>query len=347
MKRDWKMFFKLSLKSLKGSLIGFFLVPIVFILLNVNNWGTKDFYEGLTISLRIGAIVVLTSVVFSTLVYGGIYQWRISYLARLKESVKFRFAIGLTGMAMGMILASKIESDFFGNTFSLQGMSTGLTIGGVIYLVFVFKSAYKQTQEYNLKLRAESAEANMNVLKNQMQPHFLFNSLNSLAELIDTNREFASKMTQNLSDLYREILESSKNAKSSLTCELSIVQKYLELESLRFGKRLSFKIKPPQDSEKILIPSLILQTLVENAIKHGISQSLNGGFIEIEILPNQNGYSVEIRNTSGVSQDVKASTGTGLMNTQSRLDLFYGDKHQFAISSTSDMTVAHFWISGV
>lgn len=347
MKRDWKMFFKLSLKSLKGSLIGLTLVPVVFILLNVNNLGTKDFYEGLIISLRIGAIVVLTSVVFSTLIYGGIYQWRISYLIRLKESIKFRVAVGLIGMASGLSLASKIESAFFGNTFSLQGISTGLTIGGVIYLAFVFKSAYRQTQEYNLKLRAESAEANMNVLKNQMQPHFLFNSLNSLAELIDTNREFASKMTQNLSDLYREILESSKNAKSSLTDELSIVHKYLELESLRFGKRLSFKIAPPKDSEKILIPSLILQTLVENAIKHGISQSLNGGIIEIEIIPNQNGYFVEIRNTSGVSQNMKNSTGTGLMNTKSRLDLFYGDKHQFAINSVSDMTVAHFWISGV
>lgn len=342
MKRDWKMFFKLSLKSLKGSLIGLALVPVVFILLNVNNLGTKDFYEGLIISLRIGAIVVLTSIVFSTLVYGGIYQWRISYLIRLKESIKFRVAVGLIGMAMGLTLASKIESAFFGNTFSLQGISTGLTIGGVIYLAFVFKSAYRQTQEYNLKLRAESAEANMNVLKNQLQPHFLFNSLNSLAELIDTNREFASKMTQNLSDLYREILESSKNPKSSLTDELSIVQKYLELESLRFGKRLSYKIIPLIGSERILIPSLILQTLVENAIKHGISQSLNGGIIEIEITPNQNGYFVEIRNTTGVSQNIKTSTGTGLLNTQSRLDLFYGDKRNlFSLRSlgTSGMIV--------
>ncbi len=198
-----------------------------------------------------------------------------------------------------------------------------------------------------MKLRAESAEANMNVLKNQMQPHFLFNSLNSLAELIDTNREYASKMTQNLSDLYREILESSKTLKSSLANELSIVQKYLELESLRFGKRLSFKIKAPENSEKILIPSLILQTLVENAIKHGISQSLNGGIIEIDIAPNQNGYFIEIRNTAGVSQNLNNSTGTGLMNTQSRLDLFYADKHQFSMSSESGMTVVHFWISGV
>ena len=112
MKRDWKMFFRLSLKSLKGSLIGLTLVPVVFILLNVNNLGTKDFYEGLIISLRIGAIVVLTSIVFSTLVYGGIYQWRISYLIRLKESIKFRVAVGLIGMATGLTLASKIESTF-------------------------------------------------------------------------------------------------------------------------------------------------------------------------------------------------------------------------------------------
>ncbi|MBN8538027.1 MAG: histidine kinase [Deltaproteobacteria bacterium] len=347
MKRDWKIFFKLSLQSVKNSLIGLALVPVVFVLFNVNYLGTEAFYKGLIISLRIGVVVVLTSILFSILIFGGIYQWRISFLIRLKESIKFRIATGLIGMAAGLTLASRIESTFFGNTFSLQGISAGLTIGGVIYLAFVFSSAYNQTQEYNLKLRAESAEANMNVLKNQMQPHFLFNSLNSLAELIDTNREFASKMTQNLSDLYREILESSKSLKSSLTSELSIVQKYLELESLRFGKRLNFKIKSPENTENILIPSLILQTLVENAIKHGISQNLNGGIIEIEITPKQNGYFIEIRNTAGVSQNLKNSTGIGLMNTQSRLDLFYADKHQFSISSVSDLTIVHFWISGV
>lgn len=347
MKRDWKMFFKLSLKSLKGSLIGLVLVPIVFILLNVNYIGTEDFYKGLFISLRIGLEVVLTTIVLSTLIYGGIYQWKISYLIKFKESVKFRIAVGLIGMAIGLTLASKIEYTFFGNSFNLQGISTGLTIGGIIYLAFVFKSAYRQSQEYNLKLRAETAEANMNVLKNQMQPHFLFNSLNSLAELIDSNRDFASQMTQNLSDLYREILEASKNAKSPLNTEISIVQRYLELESLRFGKRLSFKIKIPDHSENILIPSLILQTLVENAIKHGISQNLDGGLIEVDVQPSQNGYFAEVRNTSGSTQNKEKSTGTGLANTRSRLELFYPDNHQFSINFGSNVTTVHFWISGV
>lgn len=347
MKRDWRIFFKLSLQSVKRSLIGLALVPVVFVLFNVNYLGSEAFYKDLTISLRIGVVVILTSITLHVLTYGAIYLWRISYFIRLNEYIKFRIATGLIGMAAGLTLASKVESTFFGNNFSLQGISAGLTIGGVIYLAFFFSSAYRQTQEHNLKLRAESAEANMNVLKNQMQPHFLFNSLNSLAELIDTNREFASKMTQNLSDLYREILESSKTLKSSLANELSIVQKYLELESLRFGKRLNFKIKTPENSEKILIPSLILQTLVENAIKHGISQSLNGGIIEIDITPNLNGYFIEIRNTAGVSQNLKNSSGTGLKNTQSRLDLFYPDKHHFSMSSESGLTVVHFWISGV
>lgn len=220
-------------------------------------------------------------------------------------------------------------------------------LGGIIYLAFVFKSAYRQSQEYNLKLRAETAEANMNVLKNQMQPHFLFNSLNSLAELIDSNREFSSQMTQKLSDLYREILEASKNAKSPLNTEILIVQRYLELESLRFGKKLIFKIKTPDHSENILIPSLILQTLIENAIKHGINQNLDGGLIEVEVQAGQNGYFVEVKNTSGSTQNKEKSTGTGLANTQSRLELLYPDNHQFSINYGSDFTTVHFWISGV
>lgn len=136
MKRDWRIFFKLSLQSVKRSLIGLALVPVVFVLFNVNYLGSEAFYKDLTISLRIGVVVILTSITLHVLTYGAIYLWRISYFIRFNEFIKFRIATGLIGMAAGLTLASKVESTFFGSTFDLQGISAGLTIGGVIYLAF-------------------------------------------------------------------------------------------------------------------------------------------------------------------------------------------------------------------
>ncbi|HWU43733.1 MAG TPA: histidine kinase, partial [Bdellovibrio sp.] len=252
---------------------------------------------GLLISLRIGFEVVVVNFLVSTAIYALIFQQSIPQMIRLKESFKFRFVVGFLGMALGLFVASILEPVLGNREMNFQGITVGLTIGSLTLLVFLLKSAYAQTQTYNLKLKAESAESTLNVLKNQIQPHFLFNSLNSLAELIDSDRESASQMTQKLSDLYREILESSKLQVSSLQSEISIVQKYLELESLRFGDRLKYQIETPEKMDDIFIPSLLLQTLIENAIKHGISQNLEGGIVSLKINADQNGFLVRIENT--------------------------------------------------
>lgn len=345
MKRDWNTFFQYSLRALKGSLVGLFLVPIFFFVFNPRI--DKDSISGLLMSVRIGLEVVVVNLLVTTAVYAAIYQWSIPQMIRLKESVKFRFAIGFSGMTLGLLTASYIEPTFGGTGLNIQGITIGLTIGGITYLAFILKSAYTETQSYNLKLRAESAESNLNVLKNQMQPHFLFNSLNSLAELIDSNREYASQMTQKLSDLYREILESSKQQVSSLESEISIVKKYLELEALRFGHRLKYDIEVPENIENTVIPSLLLQTLVENSVKHGVSQSLEGGFVSLKIFKDKEGFIAKIDNTAPKKTKPAESTGTGLANTIARLDLLYGPKHNFKIETIDGRTMVHFWFSGV
>ncbi|MGZ3690862.1 MAG: sensor histidine kinase [Pseudobdellovibrio sp.] len=335
------------IKSCKGSLVGLCIVPIVFILLNISHIGDADFLKELLISVRIGLEVVVVNLFAITFIYYRISKNSVATLLQTKRSLNLRFAIGMVGMSLGLKIASVVEANFFENDFNFQSILTGLLIGGTIYFLFLMKSAYKEVQTNNLKLRAETAEANMNVLKNQMQPHFLFNSLNSLSELIDSNREVASRMTQNLSDLYREILESSKYPKSTLKNEISIVSKYLDLEKLRFGDKLKFNIVLPQNSEPVLLPSLVLQTLVENAIKHGISQNLSGGKLEIKITEQSEGYFVEIKNTNGQNLEVRESTGTGLRNTRERLDLMYGNRHGFELKKDAENTSVHFWVSGI
>lgn len=115
---------------------------------------------------------------------------------------------------------------------------------------------------------------------------------------------------------------------------------------MRYEERLRFSISIPSEIENIYLPSLILQTLVENAIKHGISSSLTGGTINILIEKSEGpGYKAVIGNT-GSSGRAKLSSGTGIANTRERLNLLYGDKHNFKIENSDQQTSVSFWFSG-
>src|SRR5690606_5494444 len=142
-----------------------------------------------------------------------------------------------------------------------------------------FYYAYREAQAENLTLQAANAEARYHALKHQLQPHFLFNSLNSLSELIDSDREAANRMTQRLADLYRGILSSAKRTTAPLSSELALVRDYLELEQVRFGERLQFRLSAPESAQRIHVPTLVLQTLVENGVKHGVAPAGRGGGI--------------------------------------------------------------------
>jgi len=340
---------KTLFKPIKGSIIALGLVPLIFILINIESMGHPEFYSGLLISARIGLVILFCNGVLSLLVPTFLMRTKQNLYYNLNQKITFRLAMGLSGMLMGFVLSNFIEKKYFDNSLGIQPIVIGMLIGGIIYLSFLLKSDYQKAEARNLKLRADFAESNLNVLKNQMQPHFLFNSLNSLSELIDSNQNHATLMTQKLSDLYREILQASKTPKINLSDELSLVSKYLELESLRFGSRLHFKIEEVPANATILVPSLIIQTLVENAIKHGVSQSLEGGWINISVKKENYGYRILVSNSNANSIESKSiiSSGTGLSNARSRLDLLYGPQHDFSLKVGNKSTEASFWLSGV
>lgn len=225
----------------------------------------------------------------------------------------------------------------------------------LIILVFSIPSAViariiselRQVKEVALQSRAAQAEAQYNLLEMQMQPHFLFNSLNVLSELIYVDPDMACSMTQQLADLYREILTNSKQKFSNLESEISILEKYIQIQKIRFGERIRFEIDVKKEYYDIAVPSLILQTLVENAIKHGISPRQDGGDIKLSVRPVDSKYEICISNTGELYQSKKKtnSQGTGLQNTKNRLDLFYGHSHNFRIYSEAGKTYVKFLVS--
>lgn len=227
-----------------------------------------------------------------------------------------------------------------------QLMLTLADLGGRIQF-HIQQAAEDATRESEmLKARAESE---LVALKSQMKPHFLFNALNNIVTMVDIAPQRAQSLLVKLSELYRLILAQTQTPLISLHDELTIVQHYLDLQSLRFGERLQYAITCQISRQSVKIPALLLQTLVENALKHGIEPWREGGRVEILLTTSQEGdplpYLAQILNT-GKPILKKNVEGSGLENTRRRLTLIDGVEHRFAIESTPEGTLVSFLFSG-
>lgn len=198
------------------------------------------------------------------------------------------------------------------------------------------------------RLEGAAARARYAALEGQLQPHFLFNALNALKELIADDPKRASDFTQELADLYRLILKVGASTTTTLGDEIAIVRRYLEVERVRHGDRLRFTVELPKELETRHVPALMLQTLAENAVKHGIGKARAGGEITITAREADGGaVAIEIRNTGAPYAPKKNVGGRGLDNTRARLDLMYGATSAFSIASDGDSaTRVRFVVSG-
>ena len=204
-------------------------------------------------------------------------------------------------------------------------------------LVLAVASFWHRAEAYRLETAA--MRASFKVLERQMQPHFLFNALNALKELIPDDPALARAFTQRLADLYRLILKVSTSATTPLSDELTIVGHYLEVERVRYGDRLKYAIEVPDELAALHVPSLMLQTLTENAVKHGIAKARGGGRVWVRARRHESGgVELEVANTGAPYAPDPAgerpdSAKTGLANTRARLALMYGGEGALSISS--------------
>ena len=203
---------------------------------------------------------------------------------------------------------------------------------------------YHYFERYNhaLKYEAASNEIELNQLKSQLNPHFIFNALNSIRALVDEDPGKSKKAITQLSNILRNSLVTGKKRLTRLDDEISTVKDYLSLETIRFEERLKteFDIKP--DSLDCLVPPLMIQTLVENGIKHGISQLKEGGVIILKTEFKNNRLHIEIRNSGSFEekkQERRKTAGIGIENTRQRLKLIFGDDAHFNISNEQNNIV--------
>ncbi|MFZ0828233.1 MAG: sensor histidine kinase [Verrucomicrobiia bacterium] len=210
-----------------------------------------------------------------------------------------------------------------------------LLIYWVIVAVSFAFNYYRKYQERELRaveLEKQLAQARLHALQMQLNPHFLFNTLHSISSLMHQDPEAADRMMVRLSDLLRAALESSDTQEVALREELELLQRYLDIEQIRFGSRLTVKLDIAPDTLDARVPNLILQPLVENAIRHGIEPHAKPGRIELRALRNADRLTLEVcDNGGGLRQDGPAEEGIGLSNTRARLRSLYHEDHGFEL----------------
>lgn len=209
----------------------------------------------------------------------------------------------------------------------------------IFFLWSVLYFIYNYFERYNtsLKLEASMREMELNNLKSQLNPHFIFNALNSIRALVDENPTKSKQAINQLSNILRNSLTSDKRGLTKFDDELKIVRDYLGLESMRFEERLKTEFDIDTSSREFLIPPMMIQTLVENGIKHGISKLTAGGVIQIKTEVRHDRLKIQIRNSGQYVNGVrKNSGGLGLENTRQRLKLIYGANASFRILTEND-----------
>jgi sensor histidine kinase YesM len=203
---------------------------------------------------------------------------------------------------------------------------------------------YHYLESYNKSLKYEAAmnEMHLNQLKAQLNPHFIFNALNSMRALVDEEPLKAKVAITQLSNILRNSLIMDKKRVISFNDELSTVKDYLALESIRFEERLQVKFDIDPVSDRFEIPPMMIQTLVENAIKHGVSNLMQGGLVELSTKLDKARLIIVIRNSGQLingKRKQKKGGGYGLANTKERLKLIYGGDASFRIYNENDKFV--------
>jgi len=210
---------------------------------------------------------------------------------------------------------------------------TYFLIAMVSYAIQFYRN-YRAEQQRRAGMEAKLARAQLDALKMQLHPHFLFNTLNSITALIHTDPDAADRMTARLGELLRITLDNEGIHEVPVATELDFTRKYLDIQQLRFQDRLTIQVDAAADTNDALVPNLLLQPLVENAIRHGISEQAGPGQIGIAVQRDGATLRIDVTDTGpglGKQMSDDSSSGVGLSNTRERLAQLYGDRQRLEL----------------
>ena len=203
-----------------------------------------------------------------------------------------------------------------------------------IYYIYHYYQRNRSQELDTFRLENLVKSLQLKTIKSHINPHFIFNALNSIRALVDENPERARQAITELSNILRSSLNSDQEETVLLKDELEIVEDYLALEEMRFEERLKVDMDIDLDTLQQQVPPMMLQTLVENAIKHGISKKVEGGFVRIRSIFKDDNYIMMVENTGQLEVGKpEANNGFGIKSTVERLQLMYGENANFEIKN--------------
>ncbi|HEY1900285.1 MAG TPA: histidine kinase [Steroidobacteraceae bacterium] len=201
-----------------------------------------------------------------------------------------------------------------------------------LYTAAAFERS-REAEHRALELRALAREAEMSFLRRQLDPHFLFNSLNSVAALIGSDATAARRMCLLMAEFFRKSLKFSAQKTIALSDELTLVETFLAIEEVRFGERLRRVVDVTKEALDMSVPALLLQPLVENAVHHGVAHLVEGGEIKVSAKVRGNVLDITVENTCDPQRPTSRSTGLGLANVRGRVESMYGSRARMDVDS--------------
>ena len=259
------------------------------------------------------------------------------YLAlSIPFSLVHTYLAGLILYPFPKIWWSPLRDPPFAIYFFLGGWTTYCAFVGILQ-AFNFYKRFLTSQLELERVERRLIEARLNMLRLQLEPHFLFNALNAISSQVVANLELGQDMIEDLGALLRGSIDCQSSAEITLAQELALLDHYLAIQKLRFGDRIDIRINADPDTLATMVPSLLLQPLVENAIRHGIERRVSGGMIGVSARLADDRLQIDLQDDGvGLPPDwrIETSSGLGLRVTRERLEMLYSEAggHRFTIS---------------
>jgi len=259
-----------------------------------------------------------------------------TFLAFIVSILWIFLIMGSGYLSIGTAIFERVDLRKLGVGLLIFAMTQYAMVLGTYYTIIYYRS-FKQKEMSEAELRLLSRDAELKALKLQLNPHFLFNSLNSISALVTTNAPLARKMIARLSDVLRMTLDSHDRQMAPLRYELDFARAYLDIELIRFGDRMDYQQEVDPSLLNKWVPVMLLQPLMENAVKHGIANRLAGGTVRLSIRPSAENMIIEVSNQLNDDQHIDSRmlfhNGTGLSNLRKRLDRLYEEAYRVDIDT--------------
>jgi sensor histidine kinase YesM len=222
----------------------------------------------------------------------------------------------------------------------LAGLRGGITIGGLAAAIKLMKHWYAEGQR-NIQLQKENIEAQLQILKAQVHPHFFFNTLNNIYSYTQNISPVASQLVMGLSDMLRYMLYECNQPLVPLSKELKMIREYINLEKIRYGNKLEIHVNFPSYLQHLFISPLLLLPFIENCFKHGISNVLEHPWLNLDISVEKNVMNMKLLNSKPDNDRPSHKPGIGIENAKKRLGLLYPNKHHLIIKNEEEVFIVN------